>query len=262
MWRGSCPVLIPTTATRPSKQSFVFSLFHHGRGRGRAVAAVLALAAAGGVVVFAEDAPSSPPVASGAQEISASGAGTTPNGAAAAAANTTANPDLAPNELADLEGFLRLAPERITQLRKALDYLDSMTPLQRDALLRDVQSRQNLIRQLHQEISGDLQPLAQSDRSILGRYEVTLFPEALQTLIKRFQDAGADAAARKAIIQEMLKDAADKGILAAPPNPPGNGARGNSTNGGRGRTPTNNGRNPRPPASAASTAPASTTTSP
>jgi hypothetical protein len=218
---------------------------------------VLALAAAGCLAAGAADDSSSAPAASSAGAAAANGVSPAP------AANPAANTDLAPNELADLEGFLRLPPDRITQLRKALDYLDSMTQLQRDALLRDVQARQNSIRQLRQEINGDTQKLSVADQSILARYEVTmLFPVAIQNLIKRFQDAGPDAKARGAIMQEMLKDAGDKGITAAPPNRPGNATRSNSTNPGRSRLSPDNGRGAHPPAPAGSTAPGSTTASP
>ncbi len=210
---------------------------------------------------MAADDSSSAPAASSAN--AAVGSDTANGATPAPAANSAANTDLAPNELADLEGFLRLPSDRITQLRKALDYLDSMTQLQRDALLRDVQARQNSIRQLRQEITGDLQQLSPSDRSILDRYEVTmLFPVAIQNLIKRFQDAGPDAKTRQAIIQEMLKDAADNGIKAAPPTRLGNGARSNSTNPNRERASPDNGRAGHSPPSANSSAPASTTASP
>lgn len=203
---------------------------------------MLVLTAGGCLVAAAADTPASPPAASAVEP------------AANGTANTTASTstDTAPNDLADLAKFLSLPPARITQLRKALDYLDNMSQAQRDVLLRDVQARQNSARQLRQDINTDLQQFSASDRSILARYEATLFPEDLQLLIKRFHDVEADAAARKSIIQEMLKTATDKGIKAQPPptdhpNPTGGGGRGKNSAGNGGSAATT------PAASAATT---------
>jgi hypothetical protein len=226
------------------------------------LAAVLILAATGCLVVAAADAPAGAPV-------------TTPAGTAASTASTSGNTSAGSQDtinslagdsanLQSLQRFLSLPPESLAHLRKALDYLDNMPQADRDALLRDVEARINSIRQLHQEINADLQQLSPSERDVLGLYESTLFPEEIQALIKRFHDTGADTGARKLIIQELLKAAADKGIKATPPNPPGNGARGASTTTGRGRNPSGNGRAGQRPPSAASIAPApaNTTTSP
>jgi len=216
------------------------------------------LAAGGCLVAAAADAPANPfPVAATTTPTN----GTATNGTATTTANSTAGTDSAPNDLGDLARFLSLPPERITQLRKALEYLDSMTQAQRDALLRDVRARQNSLRQLRQDISADLQNLSPADRSIIGRYGAALFPEDLQALIKRFHDAGDNADARKAIIQEMLKKAAEQGIKPAPPGPdrasqPNGAMRGGPP--GRGRTPADSGHGmPNLPAPAASSASAS-----
>jgi hypothetical protein len=160
------------------------------------------------------------------------------------------------NDLADLEGFLRLPPERIKQLRKALDYLDNLSPEQRAILLRDVTARQNSISQLRTAIHDDMQLLTPAERSILASYWRSLFAEELQALIKRFNDAGANADARKEIIQEMLKAAKDKGIQATPANtdrPPG-GPRGNSPQGARGKGTSGNNRAGARPAGTIATA--------
>ena len=182
--------------------------FQHRARPGRAFAAVLVVAVAGWVAAKAEDAPVAPAPASAGS-----------NGSATAAVNPAANLDTGGNDLGILEQFLRQSPEQISRLRKALDYLDNMTPAQRDVLLRDLQARQQSITALRTEISADMRQLSTADQGILRRYWVTLFPEDIQALLKRFQDAGTNADARKALIQEMLKAAADKGIRATPNNP-------------------------------------------
>jgi hypothetical protein len=215
------------------------------------------LTAGGCLVAAAADTPADP-FGSGSTSAPTNGTATP-----ATTANSSVATDSAPNDLADLARFLSLPPERITQLRKALDYLDSMSKAQRDALLRDVQARQNSLRQLRQDINTDLQQLSPADRSILGRYGASLFPEDLQALIKRFHDAGDNADARKAIVQEMLKKAADLGIKAAPPSPPNTGPRGGPPMPGRGRKPADGAQGtPHLPAPAASSASASTSGSP
>jgi hypothetical protein len=173
---------------------------------------------------------------------------------AATSGNTSGNLE-AGNDLTVLEGFLRMSPERIKQLRKALDYLDDMSPEQKAILLRDVTARQNSIIQLQTAIHDDLQTLTPTDRNILAAYERTLLPEELQALIKRFDDAGTNVDARKQIIQEILKTAKDKGIQGTPANldrPPG-GQRGNTPQGGRGRGPAGSNRGGTRPAGAIGT---------
>ncbi len=191
----------------------------------------MAVAVGGWVVAMGADAPA----AVGTGTAASAGGSASP----AATPASSSNLDTGGNDLAILEQFLRQPPARITQLRKALDYLDNMTPAQRDVLLRDLQARRQNIALLRTEISPELKALTNGERDVLNRYWVTLFPEDIQVLHKRFQDAGTNADARKTIIQEMLKAAADKGIKAntAPPDrgmPPGGNQRG-STPGGRGR---------------------------
>jgi len=196
----------------------------------------MTLAAGGWMAAMGADAPVKPdaPASSGASP--------------AVSASSPSNLDTGGNDLAILEQFLRQPPARITQLRKALDYLDNMTPAQRDALLRDLQARRQNITLLRTEISVELKALTAAERDILNRYWVTLFPEDIQVLHKRFQDAGTNADVRKAIIQEMLKAAADKGIK---PTPQMNAGQRGGSPGGRGRG-SGNGRNGPPSGSATS----------
>jgi hypothetical protein len=220
----------------------VFNPLPHHCGRGRVKVAVVVLAA--GFCLVAATAADAPPAPS------------TPPPAIAAATNGTASTDSAPNDLGDLEQFLSLSPERITQLRKALDYLDNMSQAQREALLRDVKAWQFNVRQLRQEIKPDQQVLTRSEQFILNRYEAMLSPEDLHALFTRFHGVAADQAKRQSIIQEMLQAAADNGIKAPPPNPPRMNATGNGPHGttpGRGQNPLDNGHDT-PPSPSAGTA--------
>ncbi len=189
------------------------------------------MAAGGWVMAMGADGPAAPAASSAAP--AAANAGT------AATTSSTSSLDTGGNDLAILEQFLRQPPARITQLRKALDYLDNMTPAQREVLLRDLQARRQNIGLLRTEISVELKALTPSERDILGRYWVTLFPEDIQVLHKRFQDAGTNADERTAIVHEMLKAAADKGIKALPAPPDRgmspSGAQRGSASGSRGR---------------------------
>ena len=214
------------------------SQHQHKRWLWRVVAANIMVAACGLAVATAQDAPeaSATPAASSAVASPAT------NGAPAAASGT--QDKTIESDLSNLERFLSLPPDRLKQLRSTIDYLDNMTQAQRDALLRDVQARQNSITQLRAVMRTDVQQLSQSDQIILGAYERTLFAEDLQALITRFENAGQNTDARKQIIQDMLKAAAAKGIHA-----PAAGTdrqpsvnRGNTPPGGRGRPQTDGSR--------------------
>ncbi len=208
----------------------MFAYPQFGPRRGRALAAMLALAAGSSLTTFAQSAPATAPAAaSAAPATSATPAATAP------AASTDSSQLQAENDLGTLDWILGLPPERLAALSKALENVEKMPQAERDALRHEIQARMKSLGQLSQAIRGDVQQFTPAERGVLRRYLLTLYVNELQTLEDRFKEAAANADARKQIIQEMLKAAADKGIKPEPTdrNQPG-GPRGGPSNGGRG----------------------------
>jgi len=171
---------------------------------GRALAAILALAATVSLL-NAQDQTAANNDAAAA--VASAGSGTT------AAANGNAAPLTEEMDISQLQRFLSASPERLEQMRKAIEYLEKMPPGELIALRQRVHS----ILELSQEIRGDIRTLPKvEDRSIVNRYVYTLYPEDIQPLLKSFQDAKDKPAVRQQIIQDMLKKAVANGIKPDP----------------------------------------------
>jgi hypothetical protein len=201
---------------------------------GRALAAILAVAASVNLLM-AEDNPPANSEAGATPVATSGGSGNT------VASNGTVNNGNATQlsvetNLVDLQRFLSMSPERLKKLRETIDNLDNMPLAERVAWSQEVNRRLQSIRDLSQEIRGDIRTLPKAeDRSIINRYMMTLYPEDIQPLLKNFQDAKDKPDARQLIIQDMLKKAVANGIKPDPNatdrGPTPNGSRG----GNRGR---------------------------
>lgn len=197
----------------------MFAYFQSGLRHVRVLAALLALANGSSLRVLAEDAAPAPASTSAAPAATA----------AAASMATSENSQMqVDNDLRTLEFILSLPPERLTALRKAIENVEKKPQAERDQLKREIQVRMQSLAQLRTEMNADTKSLSFSDQSVLRKYLLTLYTDQVQALQDRFQKA-ATPEARKAIVQELLKTAADKGIKPDPApdrNPAPNGGRG------------------------------------
>jgi hypothetical protein len=143
-------------------------------------------------------------------------------------------------DIGQLQRFLSMPPERLEQMRKAIVYLENMPPGELAAL----RLRMHSIEELGQEIRAESRSLPKAeDRSILGRYLMTLYPEDIQPLLKNLRESKDKPEARQQIVQDMLKKAVLKGIKPDPnaidrgaqPNGPRGGNRGRGPNSAPGR---------------------------
>jgi hypothetical protein len=210
---------------------------------------MLAVAAGGGLILWAEDAPPTTPATPAAAMVtspavqSGTNGNTTAAAGAASGGNVTANSQIPLlDDLVQLQRFLSLSPERITKLREALETLDKMTPEERLALRQEVEARLQNIRALFDAMGGDTRRLSPPDRDVLSQYVMSLYPENVQSLTQRFQ-AATTPDDRKKIVDEMLANAAAQGIKARPSNPdrPLGGPRGGFVPNGRMRYGPDNG---------------------
>ncbi len=214
---------------------------------------MLALAVGIAVTVFAADEPANgtapaAPIGTAAPAGTAASAGTAPS------AGTTIQ--AAETNLQTVEWILSLPPEKLTALRKALQNVEAMPQAERDALRLEIQNLRNSIVAFNQDNRADVMQLSQPDRSVLQQYLLKLHPNDVQALDTQMQNAKTPEA-RKAILDGVLKTAADWGIKPESPNRGGpGGPRGNpppGTRGGRGSGGTGgrdggrNGRGPRSP---------------
>ncbi len=191
-------------------------------------------------------------------------AATVAGNGASAPANGTLNSGIATQlpvetDIGQLQRFLSMPPERLEQMRKAIEYLENMPPGQLAAL----RQRMHSIQELSQEIRGDIRGLPKpEDRSILGRYLMTLYPEDIQPLLKNFQDAKDKPVVRQQIIQDMLKKAVANGIKPDPNATDRGAAPGSPRSANRDRSPTSDAGRSQPhlgpPPPATITPPAST----
>jgi len=186
---------------------------------------MLAVAASVGLLAAQDHAPTN-------VEPPANGAGAPANGTVAN--NSTQLP--VETDIGQLQNFLNVPPERLEQMRKAIEYLENMPPGELAAL----RQRMHSIQELGQEIRGDIRALPKpEDRSILNRYMLTLYPEDIKPLLKNFQDAKDKPDVRKEIVQDMLKKAVANGIKPIDRGTPaggrgGNRGRGANNDAGRG----------------------------
>jgi hypothetical protein len=197
---------------------------------GRALAAILAVAASINLLVAQDHTP--------ADNDAVTAAASTGSSTPAAANGTSANATPLPEEMdiSQLQRFLSVSPERLEQMRKTIEYLEKMPPGELIALRQRVHS----IQELSQEISGDIRAVPKADdRSILRRYLFTLYPEDIQPLLKNLQDAKDKPAVRQQIVQDMLKKAVANGIKPDP-NATDRGTMPGGPRGNRGRNPNNN----------------------
>ena len=177
---------------------------------GRALAAILAVAASVSFLAAQDHSPANGESAPAASAVGGSSAPVPANGTLNSV-NATQLP--AETDIAQLQRFLSMPPERLEQMRKAIEYLENMPPGELVAL----RLRMHSIQELSQEIRGDIRELPKpEDRSILGRYLMTLYPEDVQPLLKGLQEAKDKPEARKQIIQGMLKKAVANGIKPDP----------------------------------------------
>jgi hypothetical protein len=196
---------------------------------------MLAMAAGGSLMVLAEDTPAAP-TASAATAAAAS---------APASSATSENSQMqVDNDLRTLDWILSLPPERLTALRKAIENVEKKPQAERDQLKREIMVRIQSLGQLRNEMAAETKTLSFGDQSVLRKYFLTLYTDQIQALQDRFHKAETPEA-RKAIVQELLKTATDKGIKPDPApdrnqaQPGGRGGRnggpnGTGDNGGRG----------------------------
>ncbi len=197
---------------------------------------MLAMVASSTLTTLAGDAPAP---AAAPTESSAS-APTAPAAASPAAATSENSQMQVDNDLRTLELILSLPPERLTALRKAIENVEKKPQAERDQLKREIQVRMQSLNQLRMDMNAETKALSYEDNSVLRKYLLTLYTDQLQALQDRYHKAETPEA-RKAIVQELLKTATDKGIKPDPaPTQNGRGGRGGPPNGPGGNN--NNGR--------------------